>query len=82
MTDGGRRGDPTYRSAARHRAATPRKADEAKRNEQGSSVPHGHGRRDQTGPGPPKNPPVSFNASSDSLMQTEALVQRIGLHGT
>lgn len=25
LTDGGRRGDPTYRSAARHRAATPRK---------------------------------------------------------
>jgi hypothetical protein len=25
VTDGGRRGDPTYRSAARHRAATPRK---------------------------------------------------------
>lgn len=25
MTDGGRRGDLTYRSAARHRAATPRK---------------------------------------------------------
>lgn len=27
VTDGGRRGDPTYRSAARHHAATPRKLD-------------------------------------------------------
>jgi hypothetical protein len=27
MTDGGRRGDITYRSATRHRAATPRNGD-------------------------------------------------------
>lgn len=29
VTDGGRRGDPTYRSAARHRVAEPRKTEEA-----------------------------------------------------